>query len=100
MSDFTGFLSHSWGENGVNHEYVVKIRSKLRDKNLNCYLNEDRTRGPDLYRSLEVGRRMSKCFVAFPTVDYLEKISAQENNLCKFEFKKALRTKSNSFCQY
>ena len=34
--------------------------------------------------------RMSKCFIAFLTLDYLDKISAHENNPCKFEFTKAL----------
>jgi hypothetical protein len=83
------FLSHDWGVGNANHILVSRINDELKRRNLVTWFDQDRMEGNILTKMTE-GIDHSRCFVAFITKKYIEKVSsADERDNCKIEFQYA-----------
>ena len=80
------FLSHDWGKNHKNHEKVKTINEALRKLGYVTWIDEERLKN-DIRAEMAQGILNSKCFIAFITKNYHDKVvSGPDQDNCKGEF--------------
>jgi hypothetical protein len=84
------FLSHNWGENHINHEFVKKVNSALRKRKIKTWFDERKIDGNIRFKMAE-GIDNTKCVVVFITKEYREKVNGVDmKDNCKYEFTYAM----------
>ena len=84
------FLSHNWGENHKNHDFVKKVNAALKTRGLKTWLDENRIDGSIRFKMAE-GIDNTKCVVVFITKEYREKVNGVDmKDNCKYEFSYAM----------
>ena len=92
------FLSHDWGENGINHLFVKRVREKLRSVGISAWFDEELIdRAPDMQVAMSSGIDNSAIVLCFITLDYLEKVNQGDSrDNCCFEFGYAFQQKGSN----
>jgi hypothetical protein len=86
------FLSHDWGEGGLNHKRVAKVSSGLKRLGFRVWLDEEELPAGDMSRNLHGAIDDSMIFVVFVTRNYQAKLIADDNH-CADEFTYAMSKK-------
>lgn len=78
------FMSHSWGDKGKTdtHDRVIKFADRLIQDNFLVWI-DDKNLTTSIYKDVLLGIDRSAAFIAFFTVDYLEKTNDEDNNAGK-----------------
>ena len=84
------FLSHNWGENHKNHEFVKKVNGALKTRGLKTWLDENRIDGSIRFKMAE-GIDNTKCVLVFITKEYRDKVNGMDmKDNCEYEFSYAM----------
>ena len=84
------FLSHNWGEQNKNHEFVKKVNLELQKRGLKTWFDENQMDGNIRFRMAE-GIDNTKCVVVFITKEYRDKVNGIDmTDNCKYEFSYAM----------
>jgi len=87
---FDCFFSHNWGDNGVNHRYVLKIHEAMKKRGVKGWIDHNQMRG-NINQAMYDGLESSNVFLAFLTKDYHDKVTGQNaRDSCYREFKYAV----------
>jgi hypothetical protein len=93
------FMSHDWGlesEGYPNHKRVIRIDEELRKRGLRTWLDVDQMSG-DIRNRMTEGIDNTKCFLAFITDNYYNKVNNKDNrDSCRFEFNYAFTHKGGT----
>ncbi|GBG34942.1 Protein kinase, putative, partial [Hondaea fermentalgiana] len=87
---YDAFLTHDWGENGANHEFVRLVNAKLQNADKVTWFDGERLRG-DIVQQITRGIENSRKVVVFITERYMHKLETGGNDYCKDEFMTAVR---------
>jgi len=84
------FLSHNWGEQNKNHEFVKKVNMELQKRGWKTWFDENQMDGNIRFRMAE-GIDNTKCVVVFITKEYRDKVNGIDmTDNCKYEFSYAM----------
>ena len=84
------FLSHNWGEQNKNHNFVKKVNMELQKRGLKTWFDETQMDGNIRFRMAE-GIDNTKCVVVFITKEYRDKVNGIDmTDNCKYEFSYAM----------
>jgi hypothetical protein len=75
------FISFDWGEETrdyPNQKRVMKIAEELRNRGLRIWLDKDQMSG-DMKNKMTTGIENTKCFLAFITDNYHNKVLNKDN---------------------
>ena len=80
------FLSHNWGDGQKNHKKVIKINEEIKKLGYVTWFDWEKIAG-DIRQKMAEGIKNTRCFVAFITTEYHEKVNGRRvNDNCKAEF--------------
>ena len=80
------FLSHNWGVGQKNHRKVIKINEELKKLGYVTWFDEEDMAG-NTQKKMAEGIENTRCFVAFLTKEYHEKVNeGGTNDNCRAEF--------------
>lgn len=84
------FLSHNWGDQNKNHNFVKKVNMELQKRGLKTWFDETQMDGNIRFRMAE-GIDNTKCVVVFITKEYRDKVNGIDmTDNCKYEFSYAM----------
>jgi hypothetical protein len=84
------FLSHNWGDQNKNHNFVKKVNLELQKRGLKTWFDENQMDGNIRFRMAE-GIDNTKCVVVFITKEYRDKVNGIDmTDNCKYEFSYAM----------
>lgn len=86
------FLSHDWGIDGTNHEFVKQVGEALKKKGLKVWIDDDsdelgnRRITTHLDDAISKAIEKTECMLAFITENYINKVNGEDvTDYCKKE---------------
>lgn len=92
------FLSHDWGDDGINHLRVSNVNRRLKAGKglLTTWFDEERMQG-GVRKAMRTGIENADVVVVFLTSRYLQKVNSDDKtDSCCYEFNYAFEQKTNN----